>query len=256
LTSRRSPPWKWAGASLSAPRGWQLAHQVLGLPQDRVVIHGPRRRQDQPFGPVMRRREGPEILAPERRYPLGRPQDRAADGLPGIGHFLQPVEDDVVGRIQRLPDLLQDHPALDLDLVRIEDRVQDDVGHDIQREAYVGLEHPGVVGRHLAPRVGVDVAAHVLDRLSDLQRRPPLGPLERHVFQEMRDAVLLGRFVPAACQDPDADGRGFQPWHGFGHHAQAVGQGIEADSHRVRRLRIRVSMALRSFGTSVTRSGR
>ena len=39
----------------------------------------------------------------------------------GIGRFLQPVEDDVVGRVERLPDLLQNDAALDLDLARIED---------------------------------------------------------------------------------------------------------------------------------------
>ena len=54
----------------------------------------------------MRADETAEVVLAERAHPLRRAEDRATDGLAGIGGFLEPVEDDVVGRVQRLPDLL------------------------------------------------------------------------------------------------------------------------------------------------------
>ncbi len=47
-------------------------------------------------------------------------EHRAAHRLGRIGGFLEMVEDDVVRRVLRLADLLQDHAALALQLVRIE----------------------------------------------------------------------------------------------------------------------------------------
>ena len=41
-------------------------------------------------------------------------------GLAGIGGLLEMVEDDVVGRVVGLADLLQDHAALALQLLRLE----------------------------------------------------------------------------------------------------------------------------------------
>jgi hypothetical protein len=42
-------------------------------------------------------------------------------GWAGIGRLLEVVEDDVVGRVVGLADLLQDHAALALDLLGRED---------------------------------------------------------------------------------------------------------------------------------------
>ena len=162
-------------------------------------------------------------------HPRGLAQDCAADGLAGIGDLLQPVEDDVVRRIQRLADLLQDHAALDLDLIVLEQRVQHDVGNHVQRQQDVVLQHAGVVGGHLARGVGVDVAAHILDRLGNLQRAASPRALERHVFEEMGDTVLLGALVTAAGIDPQAQRGGFQAWHPLCDDAQPVGEAMDPD---------------------------
>ena len=50
------------------------------------------------------------------------------------------------------------------------------------------------------------------------------GALEQHVLDEMRDAVLLRRFAARAGADPDADRDGAHVRHGFGDHADAVGE--------------------------------
>ena len=156
----------------------------------------------------------------------------------------------------RLPDFLQDHMAFDLDLAGLEHRVQHDVGNHVEREPGVVSENAGVIGGHLARGIGVDIAAHVLDRLGDLKRVPGLGALERHMFEEMRDAVLIGALVPPAGIDPDADRGRAQPRHVLGHDADAVRHTIEVDCHRRRFSLITASIAPRSFGTRVTRSDR
>ena len=49
------------------------------------------------------------------------------------------------------------------------------------------------------------MAADRLDLLGDGAGAAPLGALERHVLEKMRDAVDLGRLVPRADIDPDAE---------------------------------------------------
>ena len=81
------------------------------------MVDAARRREDHPVRRVMAPREAGQRLAPQPAHHLGRPEDRAPERLPRIAGLLQPVEDHVVGRVEHLPDLLQDHTALDLDLV-------------------------------------------------------------------------------------------------------------------------------------------
>ena len=96
-------------------------------------------------------------------------QHRPADRLVGIGVLLEMVEDDVVRRVVRLADLLQDHAALALQFLRLEGGVGQDVADDVGGERGVLLQHLDVVGGLLARGVGVDVAADRLDLLGDLR---------------------------------------------------------------------------------------
>ncbi len=234
----------------------QVAEELLGLGDELVVVDCARGREDHLLGRVVLGDEAREVRLGKGAHTLRGAEDRAAQGLFGIGLFLQPVEDHVVGGVEDLADFLQDHAALDLDLAFVEDRVQHDIGDHVEREGHVVLQHARVIGGHLAARVGVDVAAHVLDFLGDLQRGAPLGPLEGHMLEKMRDAVLFQPLMPPAGLDPDADRGGFQPRHEFRNDAEPVGQGMQLDGHCASLSRIRVWIAARSFGTSVTRSGR
>jgi hypothetical protein len=75
------------------------------------------------------------------------------------------------------------------------------------------------------------VPAHGLDLLGDVAGAAALGALERHVLEEMREAVDLRRLVAGADANPDAQGHGFDPLHGLADHAQAVGQRADPDAH-------------------------
>ena len=141
------------------------------------------------------------------------------------------LEHDVVGGILRRADLLHDHALLALQFVRHEGRIGEDVGEHVERQRHVGLHHPRIIGRGLGRGAGVEIAADRLDLLDDLARGAPRGALEGHVFQQMRDAVLVRLFVAAADAGPDAERRGFQMRHGVGDDGQAGRQLGDVDAH-------------------------
>ena len=165
------------------------------------------------------------------------------------------VEDDVIRRVIRLADFLQDHAALALELLRREGAVGQDVADDVSPERQVFLEQLHVIGGLFPGGVGVDVAAHILDRFGDFRRTPALGALEGHVFQKVRSAVLGLRLVAGAGRDIGADGHRLDPVHGFGHDREARGEAGDLDRAHVShaaflatKARTRAWIAPSSFG--------
>ena len=129
-------------------------------------------------------------------------ENRAADRLAREGGRLQVLEHEVVGGILDGADLLDDDVLFAVDLVGVEARMRQDVGEHVEPERDVGLEHARVIGRHLDPGAGIEVAADRLDFLGDLAGGAPRRALERHVLEKMRNAVLVGAFAAAAAGRP------------------------------------------------------
>lgn len=165
-------------------------------------------------------------VAAQRVRPDGADDLLGAEGGPahrlvGIGGELEMVEHDIVRRVVRLADLLQDDAALALEFRRIEGGMAEDVADDVDTEGEILLQQLDVIGGLLARGVGVDVAADILDRLGDGGGTPALGALEGHVFEEMRDAVFRRRLVAGADAGIGAEGDGLHPVHPFGQDGQA-----------------------------------
>ena len=187
-----------------------------------VVVDPPGRHGDHAAGAVMILHVAEHVIAREAADAVDRAQNRATDRLVGIGGLLEQIEDDVVGRVVDLGDLLHDDLALALELFGGHHRVLQDIGQDVDGERHVLLEHTGDEGGLLARGIGVEVAADRFDLLDDGERAAPLGALERHVLQEMRDAVELAPLDARASVDPDADRRGLETRHVDGGDPQAV----------------------------------
>ena len=120
------------------------------------------------------------------------------------------------GVSSRGADLLHDDVLLAREFFRLEGRIGEDVGEHIERERHVGAQHARVIGRGLDAGRRIEVAADRLDLLGDLARGAVRGALERHVLEEMRDAVLVRVLVAAAGADPDAERGAFQMRHRVG----------------------------------------
>ncbi len=249
-----------AGAHRRRLHARQVGEMAVHQVQNMRVLQPPRRGDHHVIGGIVpphvagqrRAREAPDHL-------LGA-EHRPAHRLRGERRLLEMVEDDVVRRVVRLADLLQDHPALALQLLGLEGRVGQDVADDVGGERRVLLQHLDVVGGLLARGVGVDMPAHRLDLLGDLGGAAPLGALEGHVFEEMRDAVLLRQLVARAGGDVGAERDGLHPVHPLGHHGQAGGEAGDADrvtcgvGHAAflwAVARTRASIAARSLGARV-----
>ena len=86
------------------------------------------------------------------------------------------------------------------------------------------VEHLGVEADQFLGGEGVEIAADGIHRARDIFGRALRRALEQHVLDEVRDAVLFGGFAPRTGADPDSHRHGTHVRHGFGNHADAVGE--------------------------------
>jgi hypothetical protein len=96
-----------------------------------------------------------------------------------------------------------------------------DVGQDIDGERNIVCQHPCEIRRLLARGIRIQVPADGLDFLCDPPRRAAPGSLERHVLEQMGNAVPVGRFVTRARIDPHPDRRRLDSRHGIRGNTQA-----------------------------------
>ena len=115
------------------------------------------------------------------------------------------LEDQIVRRIGHRADLLDDDVLLARQFHAVESGLGQNVGEHVERQRHVVLEHARIVGGAFGAGRGVQIAADRLDLLGDLTGRAPPRALERHMLEEMRNAVLVMKFVAAAGSDPYAE---------------------------------------------------
>nr|WP_247873618.1 hypothetical protein [Azospirillum brasilense] len=172
-----------------------------------------------------------QMVPPEARDVLLRAEDRAAERLPVEGGAAQRLVDHVLRLVGVAADLLDDHATLLLHLLFREDGVEDDVADDLAGDVDVLGRHLRVIGGDVVVRVGVELAAAVLDLQRDAQRVAAFRSLEDHVLQEMGDAVHRRPFVARPDADPDAAGHRAEMRQVVRQHAESVGEGGQLDRH-------------------------
>ena len=141
------------------------------------------------------------------------------------------LENQIVRRVGDGADFLHDDVLLANELLAVEGRLGQNVGEHVERQRHVGLEHARIIGGALGAGRRVEIAADRLDFLGDLPRAAPPRALERHVFEQMRNAVLVAAFVAAAGIDPDAERGGLEMRHRIGHDIDAGFQGRHLNAH-------------------------
>ena len=196
-----------------------------------LVIDRAGRRHHHVGTAIMRREIAAQRVAVEALQRLCRPQQRAPHRLVRVAQLVEMLEHDIVRRILRRTDLLHDHAFLAFQFIRHERGIGEDIGEHVERQRHVRLHHPRIIGGGFGRGAGIEIAADRLDLLDDFARAAPGGALERHVLEQMRDAVLVGLFVAAADPRPHPERRGLQMRHGVGDHRQAGGKLGDIDTH-------------------------
>src|SRR5213596_2779054 len=90
---------------------------------------------------------------------LARAEDRASERMALPELCGEEVMDQVVGRVLHHLDLLEHNRLFALELLGVEDRVQEDVGQEIDRERQVLVEHLDIEAGVLLRGEGVHLAA-------------------------------------------------------------------------------------------------
>jgi hypothetical protein len=210
----------------------QRREALAGEPHELLMIDRARRREHHARRVIALVHVALQRLAAEAVHRVHRAENGAAKRLARIGRFEKMVEDEIVRRVERLPDLLNDDAAFALEFLGLEDRVLEDVGEQIDGEREVVAENARIIGRHLMRGMRIEMAADGLDLLGDGAGRTALRALEGHVLEKMRDAMLMGALVAGACVHPDADRGRFEMRHVIGHHGETVAEPCHIHDHR------------------------
>src|SRR5262249_36868275 len=105
------------------------------------------------------------------------------------------VVDEVVGRVFRLRDFLEDHLTLAVDFFGSKDRLQEDVREQFGGHREVLPQHLRVIASVLLTGKRVQYAADRVHLLGDLRGGPLAGALEQQVLDKVADSVVAGVFV-------------------------------------------------------------
>ncbi len=188
----------------------------------RPVLQVPRGGDQDVRGVVHAREVGREILAPEAPHGLLGSQDGPAERVVRPERLREELHDEVVGGVLDHVDLFEDDLLLLGHLRGVEERVEDDVAEDLDREGQVLVEHLEVERGVLLGGEGVHVAADRVHLGRDALRRAGLRALEDHVLDEVADAAHLVGLVPASPLEPHPHRHAAQRGHGLGHEGEAV----------------------------------
>ena len=229
-TSEKSRRPVWRGSSeVGSTRGESPGARRLEVGRDpvqrRLGVHVADDDQDRAVGAVMRPVERAQVVHADPRQVVGPAQDRVAVRVAEVGDGHVRLVEPPQGRVEVAGPLLGDDVPLGLDLARVERRPAHPVGLDGQRQLpAVGGEGEPVMRAVLA-RLGVRLPGRDERQAVDLPLGEPLGPLEQHVLDEVRQPGLARGLVHRAdrvIQVADHQG-GVAPGQHEG--LEAVGQG-------------------------------
>ena len=205
-----------------AGRRWQRrGHRPRGQPgpcgadelDERVVVDRAGGGHDDVRRHVAGVVEAAQRVGPGAADDLGAADDGPPERVIAEDGLAQDVEDLVLRVVLVHGDLLEHDLALLLELALVEARAPDHVGHRVERLGQMDVEHAGVQRGRLLAGARVELGAHRVEELVDLQRAVALRAPEEHVLDEVRQAgvgrVLGGR----ARADPEAERHGSHGVH-------------------------------------------
>ncbi len=200
------------------------------------MVHGARRRDDEVLRAVV------AAVVRDDGVALGGFDVRgaAADGtaervIPQVG-LEEALADDVAGVVVRHGEILEDDPALGLELLGVDEAGGDHVGQHVDGHAEVAILHLGVVAGVLLGGDGVVLAADRVEGHGDVEGRARRRALEEEVLEEVRGSEVARLLVARADRDPQADRGAAAAGHVLAEDAHAGRQDGPPDTGAARRL--------------------
>ena len=189
-----------------------------------LVGHVPGHRDDDPGRRVGLHEVAVDGVAPIFLHGLPGPQDGPAERVTFPDLRGEEVMDQVVGRVLHHLDLLEHNRLFALELLGVEDRVQEDVGQEIDRERQVLVEHLDVEAGVLFGGERVHLTADGVHGTGDRLGAARRGPLEHEVLDQVGHPAAVFGLVARPGLDPHADGDRAYVLHALGDDPNAVRQ--------------------------------
>ena len=188
----------------------------LGRVANRSVIDRPGRPDHRRASTVMSIEIGANFIPAEARHLFPRAKDWTPNRLIWKSGRVQQFKDEIIRRVFNGSYLLQNDAFFALELDTVEGAFGQNISEDIERERNVAGQNMRVVGGMFRACRGVEIAARRLDFLGDITGRAPPRSLERHMFEKMRQAMLVRSFVAGPGADKNAKRGSFKMRHALG----------------------------------------
>ena len=127
-----------------------------------------------------------------------RAKNGAADGLVLVGGFGETIENDVVRRIVRRADFLQNHVLFAFEFLGVKIGIGQNVRQDIDGQRHIVFQHARIIRGGLDAGCCIDFSTDIFNVGCDLPRRAFGCALEGHVFEKMSDAMFFLGFTAGA----------------------------------------------------------
>ena len=183
------------------PRPEMLAHQREHL----VVVDIAGHRDDHPLRRVAPNVKRVQLGPRHRRHRLRAADHRPAHRVVAEQRRQEHVRQRVLGVVVAHRDLLEDDVAFQLDVFGRAATVEHHIGHQVDGQRQIAVEHMRVVAGVLLGGERVELTADGIHRLRDLHGGASRRRLEQQMFQEVRGPGDRGAFVARSHSDPHPD---------------------------------------------------
>ena len=199
--SARAGTWRHGSTALGQPRTEMPAHQSHHV----VVVDIAGHRHHHPLRDVAPNVEGLQLISRHRRHRVDTADHRPAQWVVAEHRRQEHFAQGVLGVVIAHGDLFKHNITLNRDIACGTDPVEDDIGHQIDRQFKVLVEHMGVVAGVFLGGERVQLTTDGIDRLGDLHRTASGCGLEEQVLQEVRGSGNSGALIARTDVDPDTD---------------------------------------------------
>ncbi len=194
-----------------------------------VVVDVAGHRHDHPFGCVTPDVERMQLRTRHGLDRLDTADHRTSHRVIAEHGREEHVAEAVLGIVVTHGDLFEDDVALHFDILGGTTPPQHDIGHQIDRELQVGVEHMRVVTGVLARGERVQLTADGIDSLRDVDRAARRGGLEQQVLQEVGGTRDASSFVAGTDTYPHPDRCRAHRRDVLSDHPESAGQICPAD---------------------------